>query len=74
MEVDDVERALKLLESTPGVSRIERDAAGISMTLTGVDRKTIVAALANTGIGVETIEARHRLEDAFLGIVEKAEP
>jgi len=23
---------------------------------------------------VETIEARHRLEDAFLGIVEKAEP
>lgn len=74
MEVDDVERALKLLESTPGVSRIERDGAGISMTLTAVDRKTIVAALANTGIGVETIEARHRLEDAFLGIVEKAEP
>lgn len=71
LEVDDSARAIKLLETITGVSRIERDGAGVSLSLTGVDRKAIVAALVGAGIGVETVESRHSLEDAFLGIVEK---
>ncbi|TMB99390.1 MAG: ABC transporter ATP-binding protein [Chloroflexi bacterium] len=73
LEVDDVGRAVALLKSIPGVSRVEGDAGGISISLSGVERKVIVTALVHANIGVETIESRHRLEDAFLGIVEGTE-
>ena len=32
--------------------------------------KTITAALVRAGVGVETITARHHLEDAFIGLLE----
>ena len=57
----------------PGITRVERQPPGISLQLNGTERKQIVAALVNGGVGVETVEARHRLEDAFIGIVEEDE-
>ncbi len=69
LEVDDVQKTMSLLEATPGVSRIEPEPPGISLMLNGVKRKTIVAALVNAGVGVETVSSRHRLEDAFLDMV-----
>jgi len=73
MEVDDPGRALELLQAMPGITRVERQPPGISLQLNGTERKQIVAALVQGGIGVETVEARHRLEDAFIGIVEEDE-
>jgi ABC-2 type transport system ATP-binding protein len=70
LEVQDVDRAVKLLESTTGVSRIEIEPPGLSLTLSGVERRDIVSALVHAGIGVDTVASRHRLEDAFLGMVE----
>src|SRR5438046_5422183 len=73
IEVDDPARALELLQALPGVTRLERQPPGISLQLNGTERKQIVAALVNAGVGVETVEARHRLEDAFIGIVAEDE-
>ena len=73
IEIDDPGRALELLQALPGVTRLERQPPGISLQLNGTERKQIVAALVNAGVGVETVEARHRLEDAFIGIVAEDE-
>jgi ABC-2 type transport system ATP-binding protein len=70
LEVQDVDRAVKLLESMTGVSRIEIEPPGLSLTLSGLERRDIVSALVHAGIGVDTVASRHRLEDAFLGMVE----
>ncbi len=66
IEVDDVERAMKMLGETAGVTRITREPPGLSIALDGTQRKELVAMLVRAGIGVETITSRHRLEDAFL--------
>jgi ABC-2 type transport system ATP-binding protein len=66
LEVDDVDKAVKVLDDISGVERVTREPPGLSITLDGVQRKELVAALVNAGIGVETITSRHRLEDAFL--------
>jgi ABC-2 type transport system ATP-binding protein len=71
LEVDDMQKTMSLLQATPGVSRIEHEPPGISLMLNGVERKAIVAALVNAGVGVETVASRHRLEDAFLEMVEE---
>jgi hypothetical protein len=42
---------------------------GLSVELSGVKRSDIVAALVGSGVAVETVSARHALEDAFLGLV-----
>jgi ABC-2 type transport system ATP-binding protein len=70
LEVDDVQKTVSLMQATPGVSRIEHEPPGISLMLNGVERKAIVAALVSAGVGVETVASRHRLEDAFLEMVE----
>jgi ABC-2 type transport system ATP-binding protein len=66
LEVDDVEKAIKVLGDIAGVERLTREPPGLSVALDGVQRKQLVAALVNAGVGVETITSRHRLEDAFL--------
>jgi len=71
LEVDDVGRAVQLLQSTTGVSQVEIEPPGISLTLNGIERKDIVTMLVKNGIGIETVASRHRLEDAFLGMVEE---
>jgi ABC-2 type transport system ATP-binding protein len=73
LEVDDVGRARSVLEGLTGVSRVGIELPGLSVELNGIERKAIVAALVGAGVGVETFTSRHRLEDAFIELME-AEP
>ena len=66
LEVDNVDKAIQLLGNITGVERLTREPPGLSITLDGLQRKDLVAALVKAGVGVETITSRHRLEDAFL--------
>jgi ABC-2 type transport system ATP-binding protein len=66
LEVDDVGKATKVLEGFTGIGRVQPEPPGLTVTLNGVQRKDLVAALVQAGVGVETITSRHRLEDAFL--------
>ena len=66
LEVDDVDKAVTVLEGMAGIARVVREPPGLSLSLDGVERKALVAALVRAGVGVETITSRHRLEDAFL--------
>jgi ABC-2 type transport system ATP-binding protein len=52
------------------VRRIDDEAPGIAVAIDGGPRSELVAALVRAGIAVETVTARRRLEDAFLGLVE----
>jgi ABC-2 type transport system ATP-binding protein len=70
LEVDDVAAAERVLEELPMVKRIESDAPGLNVGMNGGKRSELVAALVRAGVGVETVTSRHRLEDAFLGLVE----
>lgn len=71
LEVDDIDRAVAILKATPGVNAVEPEPPGLALRMSGVPRSQIVAALVKAGIGVETIASRHRLEDAFIGMVEE---
>jgi ABC-2 type transport system ATP-binding protein len=70
LEVDDVEAAKRVLQALPMVRRIDDEAPGIAVAIDGGPRSELVAALVRAGIAVETVTARRRLEDAFLGLVE----
>ena len=70
LEVDDVARAEQVLKDLPIVKRIEHEAPGLSVGMNGGKRSELVSALVRAGVGVETVTSRHRLEDAFLGMVE----
>jgi ABC-2 type transport system ATP-binding protein len=70
LEVDDVDAARRVLEALPTVRRIDDEAPGIAVATDDGRRSDLVAALVNAGIAVETVTARRRLEDAFLGLVE----
>ncbi len=70
LEVDDVPRAKGILQQIDGIRGVALEPPGLSAQLDGVDRKTIVSALVNAGVGVETVTSRHRLEDVFLGMLE----
>jgi len=65
LEVDDLEQAVSVLNSLPGVQRVTREAPGLAVQLDGMERKALVTALVHAGVGVETVTSRHRLEDAF---------
>ena len=69
-EVDDPTAARAVLEAHDGVSNVAAEARGLSVHVDGVSRSQLVAALVRAGVGVETVTARRRLEDAFLGMVE----
>jgi ABC-2 type transport system ATP-binding protein len=68
-EVDDVDTARQILRALPGVGAVSDDASGLVVDLDGVPRAQAVAALVHGGIGVETVTQRHRLEDAFVGLL-----
>jgi ABC-2 type transport system ATP-binding protein len=70
LEVDDVARAREVLGKVKGVRAIKKEGQGLSVELDGIDRKDVVAKLVRARIGVETVMSRHRLEDAFLDILE----
>jgi ABC-2 type transport system ATP-binding protein len=52
------------------VQRVDDEAPGLAVTIEGARRSELVAALVEAGIAVETVTARRRLEEAFLGMVE----
>jgi ABC-2 type transport system ATP-binding protein len=68
-EVGDVETARRVLTSHPGVHGVTDESPGLSVELDGATRAELVYALVAAGIAVETVTARHQLEDAFLGLV-----
>lgn len=69
LEVDDVGGARDVLTGLTGVVGVEDEQGGLLLTLDGIDRPALVAALVHAGVGVRTVTVRRRLEDAFLGLV-----
>ncbi len=72
VEVDDVPAANRVLGEMGGVRSVTPEGVGLSVDLDGAERKELVAALVQAGVGVETITTRHQLEDAFIDLVEEA--
>jgi ABC-2 type transport system ATP-binding protein len=68
LEVDDVDRALAVLSKLENVTA-EREGKGLAVSLDGLERSRLVAALVGAGVGVETIAPRHQLEDAYFEII-----
>lgn len=68
-EVDDPERATAVLEALPAVVGVTREPPGLTVELDGMPRSDLVATLVHAGIAVDTVAARNRLEDAFLGLL-----
>jgi ABC-2 type transport system ATP-binding protein len=71
LEVDDISLATRVLDTVGGVRKVAPEGRGLSVELDGIERKRVVAALVEAGVGVETITARHHLEDAFIGLLEQ---
>jgi ABC-2 type transport system ATP-binding protein len=71
LEADDVLRAERVLEGVGGVRKISPEGRGLALELDGIERKQVVARLVEAGVGVETITARHQLEDAFIELLEQ---
>ena len=72
LEVDDPARARTVLDAYPGVRRVEPEGEGLAVNVGhDVRRADLVAALVAGGVGVETVTARRRLEDAFLDLLEE---
>ncbi len=69
LEVSDLDLARHALSALSGVTAVEDRPPGLLVTLGGAERSEVVAALVHGGVGVETVQARHRLEDAFLELV-----
>lgn len=72
LEVDDLANARRVLEGMACVSRVDDELPGLAVAMDGGRRSELVTALVAAGIAVETVTARRRLEDAFLGLVENA--
>jgi len=70
VEVDDTAAARRVLDALPSVRRVDDEMPGLAVVIDGARRSELVAALVGAGIAVETVTARRRLEDAFLGLVE----
>jgi ABC-2 type transport system ATP-binding protein len=69
LEVGDVETARRVLRTIPGVGPVTDESPGLTVDLDGASRADLVHALVTAGVAVETVTARHQLEDAFLGLV-----
>ena len=70
LEVDDPARAIAYLATLAGVRSVEAEGTGIAVQLDGATRAQLVRALVEHGVDVDTITSRHRLEDAFLGLID----
>ncbi len=71
--VDDAAKAHQLLAAHAGVRTVTPQAPGLLVELDGVARSELVAALVHGGVAVDTVQATHRLEDAFLGLLAQEE-
>jgi ABC-2 type transport system ATP-binding protein len=70
LEVDDLAAARSVLAVTQGIRAVSPEGRGLSLELDGIGRTDLVNVLVRHGVGVETITARHALEDAFIGLLE----
>lgn len=70
LEVDDRGRAISVLDGLAGVERVRKEGPGLTLELDGAERKTLVSALVEAGVGVETVTSRNRLEDAFIELLD----
>jgi ABC-2 type transport system ATP-binding protein len=68
-EVDDIVRATEVINALPGIKSVRSEHPGLAVDLEGTLRSDVVAALVHAGIAVDTVQSRHRLEDAFLGLL-----
>ena len=69
LEVSNVRTATRVLKGMAGVRRVTPEPPGLSVEMADTRRSELVKALVDAGVGVDTVTARHRLEDAFLGMV-----
>jgi ABC-2 type transport system ATP-binding protein len=69
LEVDNVSTACSVLEGLSICNGVAPQGKGISLELRGAERKDVVAALVGAGVGVQTITARHGLEDAYIELL-----
>jgi ABC-2 type transport system ATP-binding protein len=69
LEVNDDTAARQVLERLAGVRAVQPEVHGFTVELDGLPSTELVAALVHAGIGVRTVTARRRLEDAFLHLV-----
>ena len=69
LEVDDRDAAERVLAGITGVGSVQREVGGLTVDIDGISRSQLVAALVHGGVGVQTVTARRRLEDAFIGLV-----
>jgi ABC-2 type transport system ATP-binding protein len=68
--VDDEELATKVLSGMDGVLNVASSpAGGLVVDLDGIRRSDVVAALVHSGVGVDAVTPRRRLEDAYLRLV-----
>jgi ABC-2 type transport system ATP-binding protein len=58
-----------VLSGITGVGSVHAEGDGLAVELDGVERASLVAALVHADIGVRTVTALRRLEDAFLQLV-----
>jgi ABC-2 type transport system ATP-binding protein len=69
VEVDDTNAAQAVLRGLPGIGAVTAAPPGLAIEINDTTRAQIVAALVHAGVGVETVMARHRLEDAFVDLL-----
>jgi ABC-2 type transport system ATP-binding protein len=69
VEVDDNAKAEQVIRALPGVHDVRAEHPGLAVDLDGARRSDVVAALVHAGVAVDTVQSRHRLEDAFLGLL-----
>ncbi len=67
--VDEPERAAETLRSIEGLGTVETDGNLVHADLAGHTPAVAVNALVATGVAVNQVGPRHRLEDAFLQLV-----
>ena len=58
-----------MIRALPGIRNVRPEYPGLAVDLDGARRSDVVAALVHAGIAVDTVQSRHRLEDAFLGML-----
>jgi ABC-2 type transport system ATP-binding protein len=71
VEVDDLDSARRVFDTVVGVRNVTPEGRGLSLQLEGTERKEVVEALVRAGVGVETVTARHKLEDVFIGLLQE---
>jgi ABC-2 type transport system ATP-binding protein len=70
IEVDDVTTAINVVSALTGVTSLSVDDHTIAVELDGIPRSDVVAALVHSGVAVESVIPKRRLEDAYLSIVQ----